>query len=149
MKAVKGFSGEYRFLSNFWYHPVKWNRVEYDTNEHAYQVAKDKDPKYRAAMLKCKSPGDAKQLGRTARLRPGWDSKGKKVRVMAKLIKRKFRDSSMRQRLLSTGAAYLEETNRWHDNFWGNCTCKKCGGKGLNMLGKLLMAERKSIRENE
>lgn len=31
--------------------------------------------------------------------------------------------------LIKTGDAYLEETNTWHDTYWG-----VCNGKGLNNL---------------
>ena len=47
--------------------------------------------------------------------------------------------------LLSTGDVAIIEGNYWHDNFYGQCTCEKCAGKGKNKLGKLLMDIRSEL----
>lgn len=61
----------------------------------------------------------------------------------------KFRgDPELLGKLLSTGTRPLVETNHWHDNFWGDCTCTRCANiRGKNMLGKLLMELRGSLLE--
>ncbi len=62
---------------------------------------------------------------------------------MYRLLRAKFtQNSEIRQKLLDTGSAYLEETNYWHDTFWG-----VYNGNGENHLGKLLMLVRDEIRE--
>ena len=37
---ITSFSGEYRFLSNFWIHPILFEGMIYPSNEHAYVAAK-------------------------------------------------------------------------------------------------------------
>ena len=54
---------------------------------------------------------------------------------MYDILKKKFSDDDLKARLLLTGDKKLIEGNKWHDNFWGNCTCKKCENvEGKNML---------------
>ena len=55
-------------------------------------------------------------------------------------MRRKFQIPSLRDKLIATGDAYIEETNNWGDEFWG-----VCHGFGENMLGKILMEIRKEI----
>ena len=50
-----------------------------------------------------------------------------------------YRTYNIRNLLLETKDKYLEETNHWHDNFYGTCICKKCNNQGQNNLGKILM----------
>ena len=49
-------------------------------------------------------------------------------------------------KLLATGEEELIEGNYWHDTCWGVCNCAKCGDKGENRLGKLLMEVRTLYR---
>ena len=52
-----------------------------------------------------------------------------------------------KKQLLETGDEELIEGNRWHDNVFGSCFCPKCGDKGQNMLGKLLMELRDKLKK--
>ena len=64
-----------------------------------------------------------------------------KVDIMRRSVELKFQThENLRQLLLSTGRAEIVE-NAPIDGFWG------CGpdGKGLNMLGKILMDTRKNL----
>lgn len=64
---------------------------------------------------------------------------------MSQLIFQKFlTDLQLRQKLLDTKDAYLEETNNWNDTFWG-----VCNGEGENNLGKILMATREYFKYND
>jgi predicted NAD-dependent protein-ADP-ribosyltransferase YbiA (DUF1768 family) len=56
---------------------------------------------------------------------------------MLTLLREKFRDWNLRDRLLNTGDAILIEGNTWHDTYWGHCICPRCHG-GANFLGILL-----------
>ena len=57
-------------------------------------------------------------------------------------MKQKFtKHKDLKEKLLATGDAYLEETNHWHDTFWGVCK-----GKGQNHLGKILMEVREELK---
>jgi predicted NAD-dependent protein-ADP-ribosyltransferase YbiA (DUF1768 family) len=46
-----------------------------------------------------------------------------------------YRNTNIREKLLQTGTAYLEETNHWGDQIWGTNE----HGEGKNSLGEILM----------
>jgi predicted NAD-dependent protein-ADP-ribosyltransferase YbiA (DUF1768 family) len=62
-------------------------------------------------------------------------------------IREKFKNQKLAQDLLETGELELIEGNNWHDNFWGSCSCPKCGSGGLNYLGKILMRIRAELSQ--
>lgn len=138
-RRIEGFQGEYRFLSNFWPAEVVFDGKVYPTTEHAYQAAKSLDPAYREAIRTTESPGKVKRMSRGVELRPDWDQV--KLSIMQDLSWQKYtRHSELRAGLLSTGDAYIEETNTWGDRFWG-----VSGGTGQNNLGKILMDIRRRL----
>lgn len=137
MNVINQFSGKYRFLSNFWYHPVYYNGVIYPTNEHAYQASKVLSYDKRAWFATLSTPQIAKKEGKAAlNIRKDWDTH--KFIVMYEINMIKFLDLGLRVKLLNTGTSALIEGNNWHDNIWGICTCGRCTG-GDNNLGKILM----------
>jgi predicted NAD-dependent protein-ADP-ribosyltransferase YbiA (DUF1768 family) len=71
--------------------------------------------------------------------RKEWDSV--KLYEMERVLRLKFQDVALRNRLISTGDRYLEETNHWKDTFWG-----VCDGIGENNLGKILMKIRSEYK---
>lgn len=136
---IQGFSGENRFLSNFWPASVVFDGITYPSTEHAYQAAKSLDPDYRRSILAEPSPGRVKRMSRNVQLRPDWDAV--KVSIMLDLTRQKYgRYPDLKEALLMTGDAYIEETNSWGDRFWG-----VCGGTGQNNLGKILMQVRREL----
>lgn len=139
MNAIKRFSGDYRFLSNFYSSIVTLDGSYYATVEHAFQAAKTIHISERVAIYVADTPGEAKRLGRKVTLRPDWEET--KVSMMLGLLFQKFSDPVLKIRLLATGDAELVEGNTWKDVFWG-----VCNGVGNNQLGKLLMLVRASIR---
>lgn len=141
---ITAFRGEHDFLSNFHGSPAMYEGVVYDTAEHAYQAAKERDPWRREAIRLARSPGLAKFLGKLAELPPDWDER--RVAVMAQVLRTKFYGSEeMGRRLLATGTEFLVEGNTWGDRFWG---AQLVGGEwvGENQLGHLLMALRQKMR---
>lgn len=138
MAKIAGFFGEYRWLSNFWPCSVPYEGIIYPSVEHAYQAAKTLDLTDRHQIALAITPGSAKAKGRRLKLRKDWATV--KVEVMRKLIHTKFEDEVLASKLKSTGDILLEETNNWGDRFWG-----VSGGHGENMLGKILMEERKHL----
>ena len=132
---INSFSGQYKFLSNFYRSVVVFDDDEYPTVEHAYQAAKFKERPLRIQVQRSETPAEAKRLGRTANLRSDWESV--KKQVMKDCLMSKFKNDNLREQLLKTGDRHLEEGNTWNDTFWG--TCK---GVGENNLGKLLMEVR-------
>lgn len=141
MKAIRGFNGSYRFLSNFWPCVVHMDGKAYPSLEHAYQAAKTLDEGKRVWIRAAPTPGIAKRRGRQVTMREDWDRI--KKRIMFKLVKDKFtRDEPLGTKLLETGNALLVEDNTWGDTYWG-----KCSGEGKNHLGKILIRARRELRQ--
>ena len=76
-----------------------------------------------------------------------------KVTAMREAVRSKYKVPTLREALLATGEAYLEEQNgneKTDDKtgrcFWGSGSWR-AGGNGLNMNGRILMDERDAIRE--
>jgi len=138
MNEIKGFFEDFRFLSNFWYADVVFEGVTYRSTEVAYQAAKSLDLDERKKFVGLTS-GQAKRLGQKIQLREDWDFI--RLQVMYDICKDKFtRHADLKELLLLTGDAYLEETNTWNDTFWG-----VCAAAGENNLGKTLMKIREEI----
>lgn len=139
MKTIDSFRGDFDFLSNFSYSPIKFDDVEYPTVEHGFQAAKTMDPDERKKFHGI-TPGQAKRLGKKVTLRPAWNQ----VRelIMLGLLRQKFASGELKQKLLDTGDTKLIEGNNWNDTYWGVCK-----GKGENRLGILLMQVREEIGE--
>jgi ribA/ribD-fused uncharacterized protein len=157
--VIGSFDGDNRFLSNFWIgEPIIWNGLAFATAEHAYQWSKTEDLGERELILftweqgddsvivRPSTPGEAKRMGAKCTKLPDWDEI--KTGIMLDILRAKFtQDGKLRQMLLNTGDALLIEGNKWHDNFWGSCHCEKCGNKGRNVLGNLLMQVREELRQ--
>jgi ribA/ribD-fused uncharacterized protein len=146
---IRGFTGEYAFLSNFYQSPVMVFGIEYPTAEHAFQAQKTKDRDTRIRIASLATPGEAKAAGRHVQLRDDWEMV--KKQLMLRVVLAKFNPSQGLSRLLcATGRAPLVESNTWHDNYWGDCRCGRpsCGEPGKNYLGGILMAVRLVLRED-
>lgn len=142
---IAEFDGKYQFLSNFHPSPFTFDGVTFPTVEHWFQAWKTEDPVEFRAIAAAETPGKSKRMGRHVTLRSDWEEI--KVDVMRDGLRQKFRDPSLRAKLLATGDEELIEGNTWHDNTWGNCLCDKCINiPGRNMLGMLLMELRKEIQ---
>lgn len=142
MNIVKEFQKEFRFLSNFYPSSVSYDDVVYKTLEHAYQAAKSLDKNYRQQILVCKTPGDAKRIGKKVKLRSGWNEI--KYGIMCDLVRKKFISNPvLMQMLLNTGDSILQEGNYWNDTYWG---IDLRTGVGENNLGKILMLVRGKIK---
>jgi predicted NAD-dependent protein-ADP-ribosyltransferase YbiA (DUF1768 family) len=68
MNTIKGFQGEFRFLSNFYPCKVIFDRQEYLSSEAAYQAQKTLNIKLRERFSTVDARS-ARQLGRTLNLR--------------------------------------------------------------------------------
>lgn len=125
--------------------PLKYKGLVFTTPEHFYQAMKSTDPAYRKRVAAASTPSKAKWLGRRCKLRSDWLKI--RVRVMEYALRHKFSPDTKQYKQLLATTDKLVEWNTWHDNFWGICTCKKCGMSGKNMLGKLLMKIRADLRK--
>ena len=141
MNKIDSFSGEYKFLSNFYpcKYGIKLDNSVYPSVEHAYQAAKTLDKTDRKNFLHCK-PGEAKRLGKKLKIRNDWEKI--KINLMYLLNKQKYlKDSSLKEKLLNTQDLELIEGNDWGDTFWG-----VYNNKGRNELGKILMKIRNELK---
>jgi ribA/ribD-fused uncharacterized protein len=145
--VISRFLGPWYFLSNFRLAVLTWEGIEYPTSEHAYNAGKTHDRDLREKIANVVDPRQAKKLGRSAVLRPGWEATVR-YDVMREVLRAKFAcDPRRTAALLSTGDAYLVEGNIWHDQHWGNCLCgrEKCAERGANHLGRHLMQLRAEL----
>lgn len=143
---INSFSGQYRFLSNFWLSPFIYQGIVYPTVEHFYQAQKTVYIFERQKIACLETPGQAKRAGRKCTLRSGWETL--KEKVMEYGIHRKFEDKDLAQLLIATKDTILIEGNTWHDNYWGQCSCERCRNTvGKNMLGHILTMERKKLQQ--
>lgn len=144
--VIDNFKGEYEFLSNFFRTTFRWNGYTGPSSEAHYMADKTLDEDLKAQIYAAPSPGQAKRLGRTVVLRPGWDE-GEKFLTMRSVLEAKFADPELARLLLATGDALLIEGNTWHDQVWGDCHCPehRCW-PGKNHLGRTLMALRSRLR---
>lgn len=135
---IDSFSGEYSFLSNFHLCRIEHEGIIYPSTEHAYQAAKTLDEQQRKQIANAPTPSKAKKMGRKVTLRNDWEDV--KLDVMMELVKKKFQNKELANKLLATGSQKLVEGNYWHDYYWG-----VCNGKGQNHLGKILMEIREEL----
>lgn len=139
---IKGFFGQYRWMSNFHMCPIFYEGRMYTSSEAAYQSAKTLDD-YTRDMFTTLDPSQSKKKGRSFTLRSDWERI--KSDVMYNVLLDKFtRNLDLKEKLLATGDKYLEETNYWKDTFYG-----VCDGEGKNVLGKLLMKIRSELNEQD
>jgi len=136
--SINLFRGSHFFLSNFFLHSIDYEDMRYPSTEHAFQAAKSLDTETRRSIAVLKTPGEAKKAGHAIECRSDWEQV--KVDVMRELLRIKFTDRVLREKLLATRDAELVEGNTWGDTVWG-----VCNGVGENRLGKLLMELRKAL----
>lgn len=138
----KAFSGKYAFLCNFYTYPFEFEGRIYQTSEHAFQAAKTTKEHEKEGIANAFSPGLAKKLGRKVKIRNDWEEI--KDEIMYKILKAKFSDQTLKEKLLNTGDMELIEENSWGDTYWG---VDIDSGIGENKLGKILMKIRNEIKE--
>ena len=138
---ISSFSGEFRFLSNFYEAPLLFDGRRYRNSEGAYQAAKfieEKQMDISPWQFEELTGAEAKKLARSQHgfIRPDW--KEVSLGVMIEVVHAKFTQNyGIRTWLVATFPHELIEGNTWHDYFYGVCS-----GKGENWLGRILMAER-------
>ncbi|MCD2190576.1 NADAR family protein [Actinomycetospora soli] len=138
--AVDDFRGPYWTLSNFSEHPREIDGHRYATVEHYFQAMKAVAPEDHDRIRDAATPAEAKELGRAVAMVPDW--RDRRVAVMRRALAAKFTaDSEAGRFLLATGEANLVEGNDWGDQLWG-----VSDGRGLNLLGVLLMERRGVLR---
>lgn len=146
---IDDFRKEYGFLSNFFVAPFTTPRgTLVQTVEHAFQACKTLDRERQLAIIAVPSPRAARSMGGSKTktiLRADWLTL--RLRIMRTLVYEKFiQNDRLYGKLIATGDQTLIEGNTWHDNFWGNCVCRRCQGTvGCNHLGHILMRVREKL----
>lgn len=138
---IRRFTGKWSWLSNFWTgHPVPWREREWTSAEHVFQAMKTDFPEEQEKVRLTPTPARAKTAGQKVTLRPDWETV--KLEVMMNVLRAKFTVPELREKLLATRDAHLEEGNTHGDTYWGTVD-----GVGENWLGRLLMEVRAELRE--
>lgn len=133
---ITHFRNEWAALSNFYPSVIVTLGRQYQTVEHLFQAFKAQSNSDHEMIRLAQTPGQAKRLGRNVLMKENWNDI--RVDVMKVAVHAKFSIPRLRFILDQTGDRELVEGNTWGDTFWG-----VCNGKGLNMLGKILMEERR------
>ena len=137
---IESFTGQHRWLSNFWPCRIVLDGKVYDSIEHAFQASKTRIEEERRDVRLAGSPGEAKRLGRRVTLREDWEEI--KLPMMAELVLQKFsKHADLKEKLLATGDEEIVEGNSWRDSFWGVYK-----GSGKNHLGEIIMRVREQLR---
>lgn len=136
----------YGAFSNLFRRKMIFEGREYPTAEHAYQAGKARKDAVREWILSAPSPSLVAMAAHglyTWDIQPNW-SRTKFDRMRAVLRAKFSQHEDLLKLLLSTGDARLVEVGRT-DNLV-NRTWGEVNGKGLNMLGVLLMEVREELR---
>lgn len=151
VEVIDSFTGNYAFLHNQYILPMRSfvyvknedeldeHYHEFPTVEHAFAANKSLDSAVHE-RIKSVEAFNAKAIGWTCKVPPGWDTN--RIEVMTRLIRDKFTDNlSMKMLLLSTGSADLIAKD--HGPYWGVDE----NGNGENNLGRILEKVRYEISE--
>lgn len=137
----------YGVFSNLFRRPFVFEGREYPTAEHAYQAGKARKEAVREWILSAPSPSLVAMAAHglyTWDIVPNWTAI--KFDRMRSILRSKFsQHEDLRALLLETGDARLVEVGRTNNSVnrvWG-----EVNGKGLNMLGVLLMEIRAELRQ--
>ena len=139
----------YGVFSNLFRRAIAFEGVEFPTAEHAYQAGKARKEAVRKWILSAPTPSLVAMAAHglyTWDIVPNW-SKIKFDRMREVLRAKYTQHEDLRTLLLSTGEARLVESCRTDNPV--NRTWGEVKGKGLNMLGVLLMEIRTELRQAE
>lgn len=150
------FRGEYDFLSNMFHTKVTTDLGTFKCAEAAFQAYKCAN-KADVEKFETLEGKDAKALGgkrglyRNGRLfrialRSDWDNV--RLEKMLEVVRAKFSNPALAERLVETGDAELVEINTWNDKFWG-AVDENGVLVGENNLGKILMQVRDEINNGD
>jgi hypothetical protein len=140
MEKITSFQNEHRWLSNFAPCEIILDGIIFKSVEHAYMSAKSDSPEWKEFCRSIEKPGEVKKASRKTSLRHDWEDI--KISVMRVCLEQKFAQEHFKTKLLATGNCIIEEGNFWGDTFWG---VDLKTGKGLNLLGCLIMEIRASL----
>lgn len=146
------FASEHAYLSNFYHSPIVVDNTAYDTAEHLYQALKCEhalDSDRLAKVLTATTPLEAKRIADAIPESQEW--RARKEEAMERVVDLKFKQNPrLSDLLLATGETPLNEAT--YNDFFGIGTTlhgreiRDKSYRGSNILGKILMSRRTSIR---
>lgn len=135
----------YGAFSNLFRRPIVFEGREFPTAEHAYQAGKARKASVREWILSAPAPALVAMAAHGLYIWdivPDWSQL--KYERMRQVLRAKFtQHEDLRRLLLSTGDARLIEAGRVDNAV--NRTWGEVNGKGLNMLGMMLMSLRTEL----
>lgn len=146
--VISHFRGENYIFSNMY--PLEENhdfRVSIDnmsfgTTEAAFMAAKTDDIALRRKIQAFKSGQQAKRFANKMEWRKDWYRV--RFQVMEDVVRQKFQQPELKERLLATGSCYIMEGNTWGDTTWGKAV-RNGELVGYNELGRILMRIRSEL----
>lgn len=137
----------YGVFSNLYKCVITFEKTEFPTAEHAYQAGKARKKAVRDWILSAPTPSLLAMAAHglyTWDIVPNWSKL--KFQRMREVLRAKYtQHEDLRELLLSTGENRLVESCRTDNPV--NRTWGEVNGKGLNMLGVLLMEIRSEFRK--
>jgi ribA/ribD-fused uncharacterized protein len=155
-EPISRFKGEYFFLSNFYASPIvieyKGQKYTMATGEHCFQGMKvaasiwdtGRTSQWLEQVSQAPTPAKSKYLGRSIQIDvPKWNAMA--FACMQRTQQLKYsQNPELREKLIATGERELIEGTEWGDKLWGVDE----RGEGQNLLGKILMELRASLKSN-
>lgn len=132
------------------------------SREHAYQASKATCQEDWRWVLAAPTAREAQKRGRIIKRKEDWDRFLKKSTMFYLIGYQTGQNLELKQKLLATGDEMIIEGNRWHDVFWGACTCDRhladltlplhtnnngWVARGANWLGRMWMMHRDLLSE--
>lgn len=148
LKTREQFGGLSNMASGF---PLRVNGVAIRTSEALYQACRfPHRPELQAKIIEQVSPMTAKMVGKPYRddSRPDWDRVRTKIMRWCLRVKLAQNYQAFSELLLSTGDRPIVEQSR-KDDFWGAKPIDGDGLIGCNILGRLLMELRETVRSGD
>jgi len=139
-EAIRGFAGEYNFLSNAYPFVISVRGKSFRSVEAAF-LATIYPPKMESAFEDAVSHSTIKRLAVQGKVTEEYSDPEVQLRFMESLLRQKFSLDGFAVSLLATGDKRLEEVLPNRDLFWGTFL-----GKGKNHLGEILMKIRSELQ---
>lgn len=145
---ISAFEGEYIFLNTFFYVPIEYQGITYSCAEAAIQAQKTVLIEERQTFASLPA-GLSRSRGRRLIPRSSWDKIRNQVVYEVNYIK--FNENEdLKQKLLATQDEEIYYYNTWHDNWLGECTCRRCKNRRhYNILGIALTQIRIELKTNK
>lgn len=107
-KPIKSFKNKHYFLSNFFPCFVEFEGLTYPSAECAYQAAKTTNQSIRMYFTGMPNGMSARRWGNQIELREDWGTA--RYEIMAAILRSKFSQPYLKEMLLNTKDAPLEES---------------------------------------